>query len=109
MAKTDIKEGQQSGLYHLVVLSMTIYLYFRKPCIFMTLRLNDIGGVDIMMAPLLAHEFGHLMGSDHDGDKDGAQDFHLLLIMRLHRPYMSWLNSVKIKSEHTQVCNLSFV
>ena len=72
MGKTEIKECQQSVLFRKVVINMIIYLYFRTPCIFLTMVINAIGGVDIMMAPLLAHEFGHLMGSDHDGDKDGA-------------------------------------
>ena len=35
------------------------------------MRLTALGGADIVMAPLLAHEFGHLMGSDHDGDQNG--------------------------------------
>jgi len=38
------------------------------PTMTLTLRLDEQGGHSLVMPRLLAHEFGHLLGSDHDGD-----------------------------------------
>jgi len=39
------------------------------PALTLTLRLDEEGSHTIVMPRLLAHEFGHLLGADHDGDK----------------------------------------
>lgn len=38
------------------------------PTMTLTLRLDEKGSHSLVMPRLLAHEFGHLLGSDHDGD-----------------------------------------
>ena len=43
-----------------------------QPEYFGMFGLIDIGSHTVMMPRLLAHEFGHLLGSDHDGDQVGA-------------------------------------
>ena len=50
-----------------IVILMQVYQFcFRTPAVILTLRLNN-GNYATGSGRLLAHEIGHLMGSDHDG------------------------------------------
>jgi len=61
------------------------------PCITLTLRLDqdEPGKHELVMARLLAHEFGHLLGSDHDGD-------------RPMNPYGVYKDSARVPCPHSE-------